>query len=191
MTWQTAKIVPFRFAASTILRQSASVARLASRQHVIAQVGERDRRVNVHGVLCSDDYPIGELWPGRQLAPIGKTKLGRNPMLLGEPILVELARLGHANDLNLIGMIQCILRVAGATNSPRRRLSTSLVASILLAFLLRPPPPPPPPPPPVSQGTFEIKVAIRALASTIPHRWTQRRPSLALLRPPYSMGVNS
>jgi hypothetical protein len=102
-------------------------------------------------------------------------------MLFGEPILIELARLGHANDLNLIGMMQRILRVAGST-TPRaddyqlhwwhRSFSLSCSGQ-------------------VSQGAYEIKVEIRALASTIPHWCTQRRPSLALLRPPYSMGVNS
>ncbi len=80
---------------------------------VVAHVGEGDRGVGMHRVLCGDDNAVSELRPGGDLAPVGEDAVWGDPMLCGDTVAVEITRLRDTDDPHLVGVLESVTGIPG------------------------------------------------------------------------------
>ncbi len=83
----------------------------------IAQPGKGGDRLLVHGVLRADQHGIGQPGLLRQRLPGAERHLPGDAMLADDPLAVELAGLGHADDPDLLRALLRIVGVAPATSA--------------------------------------------------------------------------
>jgi hypothetical protein len=69
------------------------------------------------GILRADEHGVGKTFFRQRRLPIVKDGFGRDPVLADQGLPVELAGLGHADNLGLIAMFPDVRRIALAATS--------------------------------------------------------------------------
>ena len=105
---QHAPGLPRLFAHCDQLR--AVIAHRLFAQHVISLFQRLHDRLEVHSVLCADEYTVCKLFLSERLFPACKAAAFGNAVLLGKCGAAVCARLRHADDLQLVREAQ---RVGG------------------------------------------------------------------------------
>ena len=103
---QHAPGLPRLFAHCDQLR--AVIAHRLFAQHVIALFQRLHDRLEVHPVLCADEYTVCEFVLSERVLPACKAAAFGNAVLLGKCGAAICARLRHADDFQFVREVQCV-----------------------------------------------------------------------------------